>query len=243
MKDMPQCSLQAATKVKKKSHKDYVAEWLGSASKKNDTFEFRPDADYAIHQFLFKGVKVYLTRSKSSDPLMGGNSDIPFTPQSLKLSVWGSDTQVLRTLLTEAIEASNSSSHEGLVTIYTQSSSSWLTAWEASLTKKARPKESVILDQADMEFLLNDAKGFLGRGEWYANMGIPYRRGYLLYGPPGCGKVHEHTSVVTMKQLLCVGVCMYHDMAFPIYPSLRLSLFCILLPVCIAVARLPSHRC
>jgi len=24
--------------------------------------------------------------------------------------------------------------------------------------------------------------------EWYLNRGIPYRRSYLLYGPPGCGK-------------------------------------------------------
>ena len=207
MKDTPQCNLQAATKVKKKSHKDYIAEWLGSSSRKSDTFEFRPDADYAIHQFYFEGVKVYLTRSKSSDPLMGGYSEIPFTPQTLKLSVWGSDTTALRNLLSAAIEASNSSSNEGLVTIFTQSNSSWLTGWEASLTKKARTRESVILDQQHMDTLLDDAKTFLSqeRGQWYANMGIPYRRGYLLYGPPGCGKT---SFAQVLAGELGVNICM-----------------------------------
>ena len=28
----------------------------------------------------------------------------------------------------------------------------------------------------------------MGASGWYYDRGIPYRRGYLLYGPPGCGK-------------------------------------------------------
>jgi len=34
----------------------------------------------------------------------------------------------------------------------------------------------------------DDIKTFLERRQWYADRGIPYRRGYLLYGPPGSGK-------------------------------------------------------
>ena len=29
---------------------------------------------------------------------------------------------------------------------------------------------------------------FFQNPTWYRERGIPYRRGYLLYGPPGCGK-------------------------------------------------------
>lgn len=54
-----------------------------------------------------------------------------------------------------------------------------------AMTKKARSKESVILDLDDMEVLLDDARNFLNNGKWYSDMGIPYRRGYMLYGPPG----------------------------------------------------------
>lgn len=47
---------------------------------------------------------------------------------------------------------------------------------------------SVILDEGISELILKDVKDFLQSGEWYHKRGIPYRRGYLLYGPPGSGK-------------------------------------------------------
>lgn len=38
------------------------------------------------------------------------------------------------------------------------------------------------------ERLVNDAKEFLESENFYAERGLPYRRGYLLYGQPGSGK-------------------------------------------------------
>jgi len=39
-----------------------------------------------------------------------------------------------------------------------------------------------------MQSILDDAREFLDSEEWYTLAGIPYRRGYLLHGPPGTGK-------------------------------------------------------
>lgn len=39
-----------------------------------------------------------------------------------------------------------------------------------------------------MQQLVNDIQWFLKSKAWYDNMGVPYRRGYLLHGEPGCGK-------------------------------------------------------
>ena len=47
---------------------------------------------------------------------------------------------------------------------------------------------SVVLAEGVAERIETDIRAFLGRGRWYAERGIPYRRGYLLYGPPGSGK-------------------------------------------------------
>ncbi|OEH75011.1 putative Bcs1 protein [Cyclospora cayetanensis] len=38
------------------------------------------------------------------------------------------------------------------------------------------------------ESILADVRRFLASASWYLKRGIPYRRGYLLHGPPGCGK-------------------------------------------------------
>uniref|UniRef100_A0A915DCS1 Mitochondrial chaperone BCS1 n=1 Tax=Ditylenchus dipsaci TaxID=166011 RepID=A0A915DCS1_9BILA len=36
--------------------------------------------------------------------------------------------------------------------------------------------------------LQQDFEEFVGSQKWYVDRGVPYRRGYLLHGPPGTGK-------------------------------------------------------
>jgi mitochondrial chaperone BCS1 len=183
-----QSTLQATTHQPKKTRKDWIQEYLGTDQRNVDKFEFRPDSDHAIHRFVYDGKVIFMTRSKSSEPLPLTGRDVPFTPESLTLSVWGANSSVLKHLLQASLEASVRSRQGNLLRIYTQSNSNWLVGWELAMVKNLREKSSVILDDNDMDFLLNDARKFLKGSQWYADMGIPYRRGYLLYGPPGCGK-------------------------------------------------------
>lgn len=41
---------------------------------------------------------------------------------------------------------------------------------------------SVILAENVAERLLADVRDYLGKEAWYSARGLPYRRGYLLYG-------------------------------------------------------------
>lgn len=51
-----------------------------------------------------------------------------------------------------------------------------------------RPINTVYADEEVKADLIADVTKFMGRRDWYAERGIPYRRGYLLEGPPGTGK-------------------------------------------------------
>ena len=74
---------------------------------------------------------------------------------------------------------------EGKTVMHTTNGMDWQTIGEP---RRKRPLESVILDSGIKEQIVNDAKDFLAMQQWYVDRGIPYRRGYLLYGPPGSGK-------------------------------------------------------
>lgn len=53
---------------------------------------------------------------------------------------------------------------------------------------RKRSISSVVLDKDIKENMINDIKKFLDGREEYDSRGIPWKRGYLLYGPPGNGK-------------------------------------------------------
>ena len=62
--------------------------------------------------------------------------------------------------------------------------------WMKVATRPSRPMETVVLDREQKNRVLVDINEYLhpSTPRWYANRGIPYRRGYLFHGPPGTGK-------------------------------------------------------
>ncbi|MDQ7745562.1 AAA family ATPase [Hydrogenophaga pseudoflava] len=76
--------------------------------------------------------------------------------------------------------------------------------WMRARLGSRRPLSSVVLKAGQAEALLADLQSFYAAHERYAELGIPWRRGYLLYGPPGTGK----TSLVTaLASELHLNVC------------------------------------
>lgn len=60
--------------------------------------------------------------------------------------------------------------------------------WTWLARMKPRSLKSVILPDNSLETIVEDMRQFRSSDEWYRETGIPYRRGYLFYGPPGNGK-------------------------------------------------------
>jgi chaperone BCS1 len=97
---------------------------------------------------------------------------------------FGRDTTVFNALLEEAITLANTQ-EEGKTIVYTN----WGTEWRPfGQPRRRRPLESVILDEGIAERLIADVLKWRDSSAWYLERGIPYRRGYLLYGPPGSGE-------------------------------------------------------
>ncbi len=60
--------------------------------------------------------------------------------------------------------------------------------WRQRKEPRIRPLSSVQIPRTELETICHDLKTFLASKERLVSMGLKFRRGYLLYGPPGNGK-------------------------------------------------------
>lgn len=60
--------------------------------------------------------------------------------------------------------------------------------WDAVGTVPHRGIDTVLADDGRVAAVLADMRRFYAARGWYADRGVPWRRGYLLHGPPGTGK-------------------------------------------------------
>ncbi|KAK4629145.1 putative mitochondrial chaperone bcs1 [Fulvia fulva] len=69
--------------------------------------------------------------------------------------------------------------------------------WAQATAKPSRSMDSVAMPRDKKELLIKDIAAYVAEGskKWYASMGIPHRRGYLFYGPPGCGKTSAINAI------------------------------------------------
>ena len=133
------------------------------------------------HWIRYKGAFILIKRERSSRMIDISNGS-PF--ETVTLTTLYRDRSLFNEILTEAKEMALKST-EGKTVIYTSFGPEWRRFGQPK-SKRALP--SVVLDNGIKDGVLNDVDDFLNNGKWYSDRGIPYRRGYLMYGPPGSGK-------------------------------------------------------
>lgn len=133
------------------------------------------------HLIKYKGAFMLIKRERSGK-MIDMTNGAPF--ETVTLTTLYKDRLLFRDLLSDAKNLAVKSK-DGKTVVFT----SWGPEWRPFGQPKAkRLLPSVILDQGIKQNILKDVKEFLNNGKWYFERGIPYRRGYLLYGPPGSGK-------------------------------------------------------
>ena len=110
--------------------------------------------------------------------------------------------EVMKRLCMKAL-AAHEASRPGKISLYSYTKYGWHK--ERMLIK--RPLESVILPEDATTRVIEDVRRFLDSETqaWYMEHGIPYKRTFLLYGPPGCGKSSLIRAVASNFDL---AVCM-----------------------------------
>ncbi|KAL6255177.1 mitochondrial chaperone BCS1 [Pogonomyrmex barbatus] len=159
-------------------------------------YDFIPSI--GTHFFRYKGnwIKVERTREQQTLDLHMG---VPW--ETVQLTAFGKDRSIYFNILEEARQMALKE-HEGKTIMYTAMGSEWRQFGHA---RKRRPLESVVLDTGISERIINDCQEFINNPSWYSERGIPYRRGYLLYGPPGCGKSSYITALAgELERGICV---------------------------------------
>ncbi|ODA77206.1 hypothetical protein RJ55_06833 [Drechmeria coniospora] len=135
---------------------------------------------YGQHIVKFGGAYIAVTREKHSTANM--NTGEPH--ETVQLTTLWSNRHVFETVFGEAHKLAANAS-EGKTVVYSARGLEWKPLGDP---RKKRPLDSVVLDEGIEENIVDDVKDFLSRQQWYVDRGIPYRRGYLLFGPPGSGK-------------------------------------------------------
>ncbi|KAG0245255.1 hypothetical protein BGW41_002724 [Actinomortierella wolfii] len=133
------------------------------------------------HLIRYQGAWIQVERTRDAK-MMDLSTGAPW--ETVTLTTLSRDRAVFTELLKDA-QRMALANQEGKTVIYT----SWGPEWRPfGPPRRRRLLSSVILADGISERILQDVKNFIGNEKWYAERGIPYRRGYLLYGPPGSGK-------------------------------------------------------
>ncbi|RDA87840.1 hypothetical protein CP532_2977, partial [Ophiocordyceps camponoti-leonardi (nom. inval.)] len=139
---------------------------------------------FGSHWFWYHGQPLVFERHQNREHM---SFETASEREELSLSCFGRNPRVLKELLLEA-RAMHVRRDKRKTLIYRGNLAS--TCWQRCMARLNRPMETVILNERVKQQLIDDAADYLDpvTRRWYTNRGIPYRRGYLLHGPPGTGK-------------------------------------------------------
>ncbi|EJW82782.1 mitochondrial chaperone BCS1 [Wuchereria bancrofti] len=154
---------------------------------------------HGMHYFTYNYRWIQVERQREKQVIQKGNYRTPF--ETVTLTTLGTDVRFLTNLLDKATSEALQHVETGLV-VYRAAGPEWR---RFGTPMRKRPLKSVVLDEGIANSIVNDFQEFGSSSKWYTERGIPYRRGYLFYGPPGSGK---SSFIAALASYFGYSVCM-----------------------------------
>lgn len=141
-----------------------------------------PNTQYT---FRHNGNNIRIIREQIHEPgMVISPGQLP--REVVKLQYYGRSPQVLKAVLDDVVLRSNLRD-QGRTVVYQAVMGHGQYRWDRCMSRPNRSISTVILEEDQKARVVQDIEEYLlpATVKWYANRGLPYRRGYLLYGPPG----------------------------------------------------------
>ncbi len=136
------------------------------------------------HWMLYRGRILSVNITRTDEKKTMGNYSFTARSESLIFKTIGRKQDIFRTLMDDVFRQFVKA-EEKKPELYAWGS--W-GEWLQIHAFQPRKIDTVILPEEDKSKIIQDIVDFKAKKEWYAEMGIPYRKGFLFYGPPGTGK-------------------------------------------------------
>ena len=156
---------------------------------------------FGSHHFWHRRQFFYFSREVSapaSQPSPYGG----LQSESLVIRCIGRSPTPLKEFIEEC-QAKHLADRVSLTRIFRLGSARYDGGWRCISSRPSRSMDTIVLDEGQKNLIIDDLCEYLQPStvEWYASVGVPYRRGYLFYGPPGTGKTSLSVSLAGVFNL------------------------------------------